>query len=111
MIFEIDLPENSFIDSGKVSNIPCIFQIWKKETIERTIKEKVEPDGFIFVKKDENPDISFRRVGFYAGNVSEDIMSKSDKSHYFIRFTNGKNKKENVENLEKNTFIRLGLGL
>jgi hypothetical protein len=114
LIFEIDLPKSSFTDGGKVSNVPCIFQIWKKETIERTIKEKVEPDGFLFVKKDESPDISFRRVGFYAGNVSKDIMSKSDKSHYFIRFTNGKNKEDNLENLKKMSFrrtIRLGLGL
>ena len=104
LIFEIDLPENSFTDGGKVSNVPCIFQIWKKDKIDRTIKEKVEPDGFVFVKKDENPDISFRRVGFYAGNVSKDIMSKSDKSHYFIRFTNGKDTEDNVENLKKNVF-------
>jgi hypothetical protein len=104
LIFEIDLPENSFTDGGKLSNVPCIFQIWRKETIDRTIKEKVKPDGFIFVKKDENPDISFRRVGFYSGNVSKDIICKSDKSHYFIRFTNGKDKEDNVENLKKNVF-------
>ena len=104
LIFEIDLPENSFTDGGKVSNVPCIFQIWKKETTGRFVKEKVEPHGFMFVKKDEKPDISFRRVGFYAGNVSKDIMCKSDKSHYFIRFTNGKNREDNIENLKKNVF-------
>ena len=103
--FEIDLPENSFTDEGKVTNVPCLFQIWKKQTNERTLKEKIEPDGYIFVKKDDNPDISFRRVGVYAGNVSKDI-NKSDKSHYFIRFTNGKDIAENIENLKLNAFQR-----
>lgn len=105
LIFEIDLPENSFTDEGKITNVPCLFQIWKKQTNERIFKEKIEPDGYIFVKKYDNPDISFRRVGVYAGNVSKDI-NKSDKSHYFIRFTNGKDIAENIENLKLNVFQR-----
>jgi hypothetical protein len=56
------------------------------------------------VKKDDNPDISFRRVGFYAGNVSDDITNKSIQSHYFIRFVNEKSVTENMENLKKNVF-------
>ena len=47
--------------------------------------EKLEPKGFKFVKKGENPDYSLRRVGVYAGNISRDIEDKSEQSHYFIK--------------------------
>ena len=47
--------------------------------------EKLEPKGFKFVKKNENPDYSLRRVGVYAGNISKDIEDKSVQSHYFIK--------------------------
>ena len=104
LIIEIDLPENSFIENGEVIDVPCLFQIWRKESVERDTKTKIEPIGFIFVKKDDNPDISFRRVGFYAGNVSDDMSNKSIQSHYFIRFVNGKSVTENMENLKKNVF-------
>ena len=39
-----------------------------------------------FVKINENPDISFRRVGVYAGKIDTYIEDKSIQSHYFIKF-------------------------
>ena len=51
----------------------------------------MEPQGFTFVKKTENPDISFRRVGVNAGAIDSDIHTKSIQSHYFIKFTNNIN--------------------
>ena len=47
--------------------------------------EKLEPNGFKFVKKGENPDYSLRRVGVYAGTISKDVEDKSEQSHYFIK--------------------------
>ena len=47
--------------------------------------EKEEPKGFKFVKKNENPDYSLRRVGVNAGRLSKDILDKSEQSHYFIK--------------------------
>ena len=38
------------------------------------------------MKKNDNPDISFRRVGVYAGKIDTEIESKSAQSHYFIKF-------------------------
>ena len=46
------------------------------------------PKNFSFVKKDDNPDISFRRVGVYAGKIFKEIEDKSPQSHYFIKFDN-----------------------
>ena len=68
-------------------DVPCVFQIWIKKSFNREKKEKEIPNGFNFVKKNEQPDISFRRVGVYAGKVDTNIEDKSEQSHYFIKFT------------------------
>lgn len=84
-IHESDIPDNSFYFNEKEYNIPCVFQIWNKSDKQREVIEKLEPIGFKFVKKNENPNISFRRVGVNAGTVSTEIHNKSDQSHYFIK--------------------------
>jgi predicted RNA methylase len=99
LVFEIDLPDNSFLVDGIEHNVPCIFQIWEKKTTNRDVNEKVEPHKFMFVKKTENPDISFRRVGVNAGIIDVNINEKSVQSHYFIKFTNEKSITENINNL------------
>jgi len=33
LIFEIDLPEKSFLVDGVEHNVPCIFQIWEKKQL------------------------------------------------------------------------------
>jgi len=104
LIFETDLPDNSFLVDGQEHNVPCIFQIWEKKTYDRVITEKLEPLHFIFVEKSENPDISFRRVGVNAGTISVKIDEKSVQSHYFIKFTNGKPIGDNIKQLSKITY-------
>jgi len=99
LVFEIDLPENSFLVEGKQHNVDTIFQIWEKKDSDREIIEKIKPVGFIFVKQDEAPDISFRRVGVYAGKIDKNI-EKSIQSHYFIKFINNKTIEENLTNLK-----------
>jgi hypothetical protein len=84
LVYEEDVPYNSFIVKDKLYDVPCVFQIWKKMTTYREIVSKEEPKYYSFVKKTENPDISFRRVGVYAGQISKEIESKSEQSHYFI---------------------------
>ena len=85
-ILEIDLPFNSFLVNEKEHDVPCIFQIWEKKDIEREIIQNEIPLHFKFVKKNENPDISFRRVGVNAGKIDINILDKSEQSHYFIKF-------------------------
>jgi predicted RNA methylase len=99
LVFEIDLPEKSFLVDKIEHNVPCIFQIWEKRTFNRDTNEKIEPINFLFVKKTENPDISFRRVGVNAGTIDEKIDDKSIQSHYFIKFTNGKTITDNINKL------------
>jgi hypothetical protein len=104
LVYECDLPENSFLVSGDEHNVPCVFQVWEKRVFDRPIVSTLTPENFVFVKKIEAPDISFRRVGVNAGIVSTDIIPKSHQSHYFIRFTNGKTIQENLDRLSTITF-------
>jgi hypothetical protein len=99
LMFEIDLPEKSFLVEGVEHDVPCIFQVWKKLNFNRDSIKKIEPYGFIFVDKTQNPDISFRRVGVNAGKIDINILDKSAQSHYFITFTNGKCITDNINKL------------
>ena len=104
LIFEMDLPEKSFLVDGKEHNVETIFQIWEKKSYKRDIIKKLEPFNFIFVAKTENPDISFRRVGVNAGIIDIKTDKKSIQSHYFIKFTNGKSIADNIKQLSSITY-------
>jgi hypothetical protein len=104
LIFEIDLPDKSFLVDGIEHNVPCIFQIWERKPYNRALIEKLEPLNFMFVEKTENPDISFRRVGVNAGVIDIEIDEKSIQSHYFIKFTNGKTINDNIKKLSTITY-------
>ena len=87
LISQMDIPENSFEINSKIHNVPCVFQIWEKRNYNRKIPKKLIPINFKFVKKSENPDFSFRRVGVYAGKIDINC-EKSEQSHYFIKMLN-----------------------
>jgi len=97
LICEYDLPEYSFIVNEKSYNVPCVFQIWIKKKNKRKIPKKLIPKKYNFVKKCGNPDICFRRIGVYAGNIFKDISNKSEQSHYFIKFDNELTKKKYIQ--------------
>lgn len=107
LVFEADLLENAFLVNGKVHDVPCVFQIWEKQMTERDILARLEPVGFVFVKKDGNVDgdISFRRVGVNAGMIDTEWREKSEQSHYFIRFTNGLDLLENIRRVRCAEFL------
>ena len=100
LVFEMDIPDKSFLVNGVEHDVPCVFQIWDKKSHKRAVIDKLEPTNFMFVRKTANPDISFRRVGVNAGTI--DINTdKSIQSHYFIKFTNKKQVQENIQELTK----------
>lgn len=103
-IFEIDLPERSFLVDGVEYNVESVFQIWEKRDYNRIVTEKSAPNNFIFVEKTENPDVSFRRVGVNAGKIEKNIDDKSEQSHYFIKFKNNKGIDDNLELLKNIQF-------
>jgi len=100
LIYEMDLLENSFLVNNCDSDVPCVFQIWLyKETLRDDVN-KIIPLYFKFVKKEENPDISFRRVGVNAGTILKEINDKSVESQYLIKFTNNNTIDDNINKLK-----------
>ncbi len=104
LIFENDLQMDSFLLNDKDTDVPCVFQIWKFKKEKRKVPKKIMPIDFKFVKKTEEPDISFRRVGVYAGKISCDYEDKSIQSHYFIKFTNGESLNNNNKKIKNASF-------
>ena len=106
LLFQIDLPEKSFLVDGIEHNVECIFQIWEKKDYQRTNIEKEHPNKFTFIKKSEidkklnTKIVSFRRVGVNAGTIDKLYQNKNIQSHYFIEFTNDKTMEENIELLK-----------
>jgi hypothetical protein len=89
LTMEFDIDDNSFTLNGNDYNVPCVFQVWERRSEDREVKKlKTNSSYFQFVKKSENPDYAFRRVGFYAGNIYEEYTDKSEQSHYFIKSNN-----------------------
>jgi len=83
---EIDLDDNSYTLLDNNYSVPSIFQIWdRKDIIRDKVTLKTKSDLINFIKKTDNPDYSFRRVGFYAGKIYDEISEKSEQSHYFIK--------------------------
>lgn len=86
LIYECDLPKNSFIVDKKEYDVPCVFQLWIKKDFDRIVPKKLIPNNYKFVKKTDKHDISFRRVGVNAGYIDRETHKKSIQSHYFIKF-------------------------
>ena len=85
LVYQDDVEKNAFLANNKPYNVPCVFQIWIKRHYNREVPIKLKPVGFKFVKKEDNPHYSLRRVGINAGQISKDINDKSKQSHYFIK--------------------------
>jgi len=99
LMFEIDLPENSFLVDQLPHDVPCVFQIWQLQALPRPIILNDPPNGYQYVKKDQDPDFSLRRVGVNAGKIDTKIEDKSFQSHYFLKLNDR-------ELSKKETFIK-----
>ena len=99
LVFQFDLPANSFLVEGVEYDVPCVFQIWEKKIDIRLKQPILQPIYFKFVKQTEDPDISVRRIGVNAGVISQNTIDKSIESHYFIKFTNSKSVEDNIISL------------
>ena len=105
LLAEFDLNRNAFLLNGGDYNVPTVFQIWIQKDYNRQSPRLEKPVNFRFVKKGDNPQISFRRVGVYAGQIStQKINEKSDQSHYFIKFLNMDSNNELIQELKKIMF-------
>ena len=99
LVHEHSVADDAFSVNGMKHNVPCVFQIWSRQTCPRAVPNKEKPIGFRFVGKDDLHDFSVRRVGVKAGAVSSHTEGHSENSHYFISFDT---------QLDSHTIDRLG---
>jgi hypothetical protein len=86
LVHSVELEKYSFVINGSKYDVPCVFQIWQKKDTNRKVEEKINPNGFEYVKQYEKYDIAFRRVGGLAGKCyKNDGTEFSIQSHYFIK--------------------------
>ena len=101
LVYQCDLNDKSFIiNDVEEKDVPCVFQIWEKRNFDRDQIIKQISTRFKFVKIDELPDISFRRVGVNAGKIDTNNLSeKSIQSHYFIKFDDDIDKQNIIDKI------------
>ena len=74
--------KDAFELNGSPYDVPCVFQIWEKRAQPRSVANKIQEEGFTYVK--ENYHIAFRRVGGLAGKAYLP-GDHSAQSHYFLK--------------------------
>lgn len=86
LITSVELEEDSFVVNDKPYNVPCVFQVWRKEKTDRKKTTAVKESGYKYVKAGEDYDIAVRRVGVFAGRcyLSDDV-ERSPQSHHNSR--------------------------
>jgi predicted RNA methylase len=87
---EIEIPLNSFLVLGEVTDVPCVFQIWRKKSEKR---EKIISDAVCEDYSFETREIAnwaFQRVGVKAGALKDKnkFTDIADASHIFLNFKN-----------------------
>jgi hypothetical protein len=85
LVDQIDIPKMSFLVEGKPYDVPCVFQVWKKTTTNRSY-QKVVPMGYSVVKKTEEHHCALRRVGGTAGACVVDTEKCNVNCFYFVKF-------------------------
>lgn len=88
LVYEKDMPENSFIMNEKEKDVPCVFQIWRKSLHVRALTIPSETQDFIFTKYKDEADFAIQRVGANAGTVKFNIEELALTSHYLIKIVN-----------------------
>jgi hypothetical protein len=101
LVYQIDLPNDSFVLNGEYYKVPCVFQIWVKKDTKRKTHKKLYPMGFDFCSKSNRPNIAIRRTGKGAGDIFIETRNKNPGTHHFIKFTNGKSLKNNLQKVSK----------
>ena len=66
-------------------DVPCVFQIWKKEEVDRVVAAPIEEEGFEYVKHGQPFDIAFKRVGGLAGKCYPAGPDYNPQFHYFLK--------------------------
>lgn len=84
LVFDSDLPDDSFTLNGESYSVTTCFQIWKRTKIKRP-KKKLDTNhkDWEWTTSDK-ADFSLRRVGVLAGKINKDL-NFSASSNYFLK--------------------------
>ena len=104
LVESIELPENSFLVNNLPYDVPCVFQLWKRESNNRTLEETATPNGFTYVKKTDGYSLAFRRVGINAGRCCLPSSTLSSQSHYFVRLEDERKTSYVLESSQSHVF-------
>lgn len=85
LLYQLDLPEDSFSVKGMKCKVPCVFQIWKRMSVLRIVPKAELSEDFYFVKKTESPDVAIRRVGGTAGTLTRGIELCKPNCFHFLK--------------------------
>jgi hypothetical protein len=96
LVYEEDVPKDSFTFNGIDYDVKCVFQIWDKKEELRTKQDRANLNSnnlFGYVKKIDSPDAVIQRIGGKAGKAyslrSGEITTASNYAqNYFIKFKN-----------------------
>lgn len=88
LVFQEELPKNSFEVNKEDYDVPCVFQIWEKKETLRPEERPESPSGFEYVKRTDSYDLAIRRVGGLAGKTytRQENPAPSIQSHNFLKF-------------------------
>lgn len=110
LLYEEELPLNSFVFNGEPYSVPCCFQVWEKKSSQRSVYNAPKTSDFDFVDP-QNADIAFQRVGVNAGKITmlPDCKSKNVNSHIFIKFNSNSAKEKFIKtNFDKYKLMTAG---
>lgn len=83
LIHEQEIPRNSFILQGNEWDVPCVFQIWQRSSVERKY-ERFTPYVFSCSSDIDEADLFVRRVGAKSGMlIAKEFATKS--TTYYIK--------------------------
>lgn len=87
LIYEEILKKDSFIFEGRVYDVPCVYQIWERNSVnKRNIsKPDIKCRYFYFIKDKTMADICVRRVGGKAGKAFYEILETSNSTNYYLK--------------------------
>jgi hypothetical protein len=93
-----ELEKNAFEVNGVEYDVPCVFQIWQKKSVNRAVAVAAKEDGFEYVKPGQPFHIAFKRVGGLAGKCSLDTTPDyNPQYHHFLKL--GDEHLPNIKNI------------
>jgi len=109
-IYTHEVEKHAFEVNGVGYDVPCVFQIWEKRTVDRVVPPAIEEEGFTYVKHGQPFHIAFKRVGGLAGKCYPTTPTAcadyNPQFHYFLKLddTHVPNISHIIDKVNQHTF-------